>query len=246
MPQHLVFAVHGFLGEASDWDKVKNTLPSVQFVTPDLFKATSQAVEDLDTYVDKLVQKFELQPRLHKNIFIGYSLGGRIGLQILEKYPELFDQFIFLSTNPGLSSEAKEEREARQVSDHQWAEKIAQLPWSQFLRDWNSQGVFAGSNHDPERSMQKFDLAKLQQALAVWSLAKQKDFSEVIRAHQAKIIWVVGAQDQKYSAIASTLKQKEILLDYKRISSGHRVLLDNPEAITRLLQDGFNIGLNPV
>ena len=219
----LVYAIHGFLGQATDWDQVKNSLPNLNFIAESLF-SKKQAIGI------QAVNKFS-----GNKIFIGYSMGGRLGLQILKTTPELFNHFIFISTNPGLPVAKLEERKSRILNDKIWSDKISAENWINFLKEWNAQSVFQGLNEEPKREVSLYDLQKLKEYLSMYSLGKQEDFSEIIRINNKKISWVVGERDLKYCAIAETMKKNKILSGYERISSGHRIWLDNPNGIVQLI-----------
>ena len=233
MSNVLIYAIHGFLGNSSDWTSIKNGLKNdfknINFVAEKLFSKEHQ----LDYFL-KRVSSFSLFQG--KKIFLGYSLGGRLGLQLLKKNPELFDHYIFLSTNPGLPSLACEDRKNRILSDQKWSEKINQENWQQLLQEWNSQQVFKGSDIEPARELKDYDLSKLKESLMKWSLGVQEDFSDLIQMNNYKITWVVGDRDEKYCDIAENMQNKKILLDYKKISSGHRIWLDNPGAVVEMIK----------
>jgi len=228
MPATLVYAIHGFLGRASDWVEVEKILPNVSFVAEELFSKNQR----LDYFLTR-VKSFESFQG--KKIFLGYSLGGRLGLQLLKKTPDIFDHYCFLSTNPGLPSQALEERKNRIIQDKNWSVKISKENWYLFLQEWNSQPLLQGANAAPQRDIKNYDLQKLQEAQLWWSLGKQEDFSETIRIHKEKITWAVGDRDKRYCAIAEDMKNKKILLDYKKLSSGHRIWLDNPSAVASII-----------
>jgi 2-succinyl-6-hydroxy-2,4-cyclohexadiene-1-carboxylate synthase len=238
MSKNLVFALHGFLGQGHDWDAVKKNLSSsVDFETVDLFSAESPDIIELEDYADELAQEIEEMAGGHeKKIFVGYSLGGRLGLHLLQSHPDLFDHFIFLSTHPGLSEGQTGESGPRLLNDMKWAAQISEKNWSTFLSDWNKQPVFEGSQTEPQRNSAEYDLNKLKRALVMWTVAHQEDFRELISEFREKITWVVGEKDSKYLKMAEDLKQKKILLDYKRISSGHRIWLDQPNEISKLVR----------
>lgn len=217
----LIYAIHGFLGRASDWDFLRPALPHAELMFVNLF--------------DKSKTDFFEIPTAGKKIFVGYSLGGRIGLSFLKNNHDQFDHYMFISTNPGFSDNALQERETRFVSDKQWAEKISEKNWSKFVQEWNAQEVFHNTTAEIEPKADSYDLDKLKSYLLQWSLAKQLDYRDLIRTHQNKITWVVGDRDEKFSKIAEEMKNKKILSDYERISSGHRVLLDNQQAVINLL-----------
>ncbi|MBC7421564.1 MAG: alpha/beta fold hydrolase [Bdellovibrio sp.] len=239
MSQGLVYALHGFLGQASDWNEVRKPLEDrgLQFHAENLFGPDSLVVTDFLTYVKELANKISQLPASAKKVFVGYSLGGRLGLHLMEHHPTLFDHYVFLSTNPGLDDSATNYRRVRISNDREWAAQITPDEWTEFNQRWNDQKVFEGSAQEPERNAADFDLAKLRKSLLEWSLGKQKDLSAVIKSNQDKLTWVVGDRDLKFAQIAVDLKQKKILLNYKRISSSHRIWLDNPSAISELLQN---------
>lgn len=217
-----VLALHGFLGSGSDFDQLKNILPNTYDINaPNLFSGNEY---DLDSFSALTKQLKNLVPAgSEKKIFIGYSLGGRIGLHLLKNDPNLFDRWVFLSTHPGL--ESIQEKNQRILSDQLWSDKLNQLSWAEFINEWNGQDVFAGSL-EPDKSENQFNINQLGKAFLNLSLGQQADQSAVIQANQKKINWVVGSQDQKFLNLADTMKQKKILENYSRISSGHRILFD--------------------
>lgn len=222
MQKPLIYAVHGLFGCAADWDTVKNLLPGFDFIAEELF-AHRPAV---GTGAFATTQC--------KKIFLGYSLGGRLGLRLLNENPNQFDHYFFLSTHPGLTDERS--KNLRIESDQKWAEKISGENWPALLAAWNAQAVFAGSNSEPERNIANYDLKKLKLALREWSLGRQDDYSELIRNHKQKISWIVGERDIKFCGIAAELENKQILSGFERISAGHRLWLDQPSAIADIIK----------
>lgn len=223
MSADLVYAIHGFLGRSSDWDEIKKSLPEVKFIAEELFSKKELIGTDFITTFSG------------RKIFLGYSLGGRLGLNILKKSPSLFDHYILLSTNPGLPDNDIEIRKNRIISDEIWSQKMTQQNWDNFLKEWNAQAVFQRSSAEPVRDFNQYDLQKLKEGIIRWSLGKQEDFSETIRKSSHKITWMVGDRDQKYCEIAEQMKNKKILSGYERISSGHRIWLDNPNAVVKII-----------
>lgn len=222
MQKAIVYAVHGFFGCASDWDLIKNLLPDFDFVAEDLFSHNSAI--GTSSFVNTNLKK----------IFLGYSLGGRLGLRLLSENSKQFDHYIFLSTHPGLTDQHS--KVLRTESDKQWASQITLENWAAVLKAWNGQAVFSGSGSEPVRDVANYDLKKLKLALGEWSLGRQDDFSELIREHNQKITWAVGERDAKFCGIAADLENKKILSGYERISSGHRIWLDQPAAIADLIK----------
>lgn len=241
MSDTVVFALHGFLGQSSDWAAIRKDFPNKsEFKTLDLFSSDATDIDELEDYAETLSEQVdELIAEKKKKIFVGYSLGGRLGLHLLQNNPDQFDHYIFLSTNPGFSDAEGAEKNKRLLSDMKWASQISEANWDPFLKAWNQQAVFEGSAEEPERHASDYDLNKLKRALVMWTLSQQDDFRPLIQEFQNKISWVVGDKDLKYMQIAESLKQEKILSDYKKISAGHRIWLDQPDAVSKLIKDNI-------
>jgi 2-succinyl-6-hydroxy-2,4-cyclohexadiene-1-carboxylate synthase len=247
MPNDLVFALHGFLGQATDWQVIKKFIqasPNIQFEALDLFHEDSLPIQEFEDYTEQLAEEIDAliddQPsEVGQKIFLGYSLGGRLGLHLLQQDPEQFDHYIFVSTNPGLDENKSNEKNERLMTDMKWAQQISESNWSEFIAAWNAQAVFENSNDEPIRHYGDYDLDKLKRALVMWSLSQQEDFRDLIQEFQHKITWVVGEKDLKYSQMAEEMKQKKVLLEYKKISSGHRIGLDQIFEIVKIITDSF-------
>lgn len=236
----LVYALHGFLGKGGDWQGVaQNLAADTALFADNLFAPDSASVETFEINTVKMAEDIRRRftGRSGKKIFLGYSLGGRLGLQLLKHDPELFDHYIFLSTNPGLPDSAVAERQQRRQHDQAWSRKITSQNWLAFLEEWNRQSVFSGSEQEPERMVSDYDLTKLQQALTLWSLAEQPDMSQVVRREQGRITWVAGVRDSKYVQLAQGLSETGSIRDFVRLEGGHRLWLDNPEAVARLIEN---------
>ena len=232
---YFIYALHGFLGQGSDWDlslSEFNQSSHFKVAAPNYFYDSDFSNLELNNFYLN-INNHLIQKKKYKKIFIGYSLGGRIGLKILEKYQDLFDHYIFVSTHPGL--ETNEDKQTRQIHDKLWSEKIKKLSWDQFINEWNNQSILDSKNK-LVRLEEKYKKELLSLAMIKYSLGTQDNFRDLIKTNQNKITWIVGDQDFKFLELAELLKQKKILLDYKRIFSGHRVLLDNPDSLKIILK----------
>ena len=234
-----LFALHGFLGSGQDWQLLKKASEHTQnlhWMTPSLFDKSIdiQQMQNYESTVNVLRDLFLKSVELHgpgSRKFLGYSLGGRIGLHWLEQYPQDFDQWIFLSTHPGLEFET--DRALRLQSDHKWIVALNALDQNGFMKLWNCQDVFKNTviSKPTEKS---WSPDHLKTALDQLSLARQKDFADTIRRFESKISWVVGEHDPKFLQIAQKLK-KDVKFDLHILDGGHRIYLDQPEQIVRIL-----------
>jgi 2-succinyl-6-hydroxy-2,4-cyclohexadiene-1-carboxylate synthase len=226
-----VVALHGYLGQGSDFNFIKASLPNkFEVITPDLFADSKYDLSSFQAIAEQICNPYF--ENKSKKIFIGYSLGGRIGLHILEKFPNLFDHFVFLSTHPGLS-DAKAQNQ-RVVSDLVWSQKLTELPWEEYILEWNQQAIFLNSI-EPARRESDFLKSQLSSAMQGLSLGRQNCMNDTIQKNNKKISWVVGSRDQKYFDIATDLEQKKILEKFSRIDCGHRVIFDQTLVLTQLV-----------
>lgn len=224
MSEVLVYALHGFLGSGHDWQGVQKLLPAAL-----QFKAES--------FFAPGFTQFNFRSEIaQRKIFIGYSLGGRLGLKILSQTPGEFNHYIFVSTHPGLEENDQEGRKARAAHDLSWSERISEEGWDSFLQDWNAQDVFKGSHSNLYRPRHDYDLRLLKQSLIGDSLAQQPDHRNLIQKNQNRISWVVGLHDKKFKKIAEDMQQAGILRTVTGVESGHRVLIDNPRALAQVIE----------
>src|SRR5258706_16250784 len=112
----VITALHGFLGQGSDWDFLRDAGFAVD--TPPLDAIPS-----------------------HGDVLLGYSLGGRLALQALLGGAH-YGRAIVVSAGLGIEDETA--RAARRAADEVWARRFEHDDWPMLMRDWNAQPVFRG------------------------------------------------------------------------------------------------------
>ena len=225
MPK-LVF-LHGFLGVKEDWDEMIAVLGKHYDCM-----AIDLPGHGEEPYCEGILEKVKgtLEHCSQKPILIGYSMGGRIAIQLQEHASAL----IILSGHYGLQTE--EEKRERLERDRVWSEKLLTLPIKTFLEEWYSQPIFQGADTASliERRAQQHP-HNLSQALLQLSLAHQP-YSD---AFPCKTLFLYGENDLKYRALYSRLPKTVTVSQVEK--SGHAILLDNPagcsEKILHWLQD---------
>lgn len=228
----LIFAVSGFLGQGSDWNTFKSQLnekfdfKTVNLFSPSVLKTTSLSSFNFVDYLSKEIQS--VSSVYKKRIFLGYSFGGRLGLKLMNQNPDLFDEWVFVSTGVGLVGNNSEERAARLENDKNWARKMTLGNWNLFLKEWNAQGIFKDSIEEPERLLKDYDISLLRHALVSQSLAVQPDFRELVKANKNKLRWVVGSKDEKYFKMAEEMKALGCIDSFESLNGAHRLTFDAP------------------
>lgn len=234
----LVYA--GFLGRAEDFNPLFSTA-ELSFAR-DLVEVRAISEEPFETgATDWSAWVANAEAHLLKNrdpadpcLAIGYSLGGRLLLSLIDKNPNLFDAAVFLSVNPGLK--LADEKQLRLKTDRAWALRFETEKWSSVVNDWNAQGVFENSRQEPDRSEAAFDRRQLSRILRDFSLAKQPDYRCMIRDWKRPQLWLAGERDPKFVSILKELeagapKDKGTMQFAIVPSASHRVFLDQPGSV---------------
>jgi 2-succinyl-6-hydroxy-2,4-cyclohexadiene-1-carboxylate synthase len=162
------------------------------------------------------------------DILLGYSLGARLALHALVQRPGHWRAAILVSPHPGLQSEA--EREARKLQDKTWAGRFLNEPWHEVMADWNAQPVLAGAaaGQHVNESWRR----QVAEAFDGWSLSRQQDLRPMLHSVTCPVLWVTGAHDRKFTALAH---EAWALLPRGRhaviAEAGHRVHLDQPATL---------------
>jgi 2-succinyl-6-hydroxy-2,4-cyclohexadiene-1-carboxylate synthase len=243
-----VIALHGFLGRPSDWNLITD---SVEWICPDLFlDATWGAGESLDKAYLCIYNQAKILAEKGQVIILGYSMGGRLALGALslDREEKVFSKAVLISVHPGLKNDL--EKIKRIEADKKWSQKISQIhdetEWNCFLKEWNDQEVFKNSLFfKPQQKRSDYDLPsllpRLAKAMTDWSLGLQPNFQESIYLLRLPILWVVGECDSKFVTLSNELAvefESRNKSNFQKIiikNSGHRVIFDQPQAISELM-----------
>lgn len=207
-----ITALHGMMGSPSDFDCFSESdLGVEEILTPNLLDLK---LENRDT------------------VLLGYSLGGRVALQLALQNPHLFKGLILVSTHPGLKTD--EERSLRLSQDLVWIEKMAKLPKECFFKEWEEQEIFKNATYRPSRI--NCDLSYQAEILRKYSLGKQEDLRPKINNSSLPILFLTGEFDLKYKELVKEIK------GFKRELKGasHRALFENKNDFITYAQEFIN------
>jgi 2-succinyl-6-hydroxy-2,4-cyclohexadiene-1-carboxylate synthase len=199
-------AIHGFLGEARDWDFLRQAGFDIRAV--DLFR--TYPLPMLAAAADAIV---------------GYSMGGRLALQVLLS-GATFSRAVIVSAGLGIDDPA--ERIARRQRDELWAQRFERDDWRELMHEWNAQPLFDGEGVPREES--DFDRRALAAALREWSPAVLPPVAARLHEIEIPLLWIAGARDAKY--VAEGTRAVELLPNAELWvcpDAGHRVMWDHPQ-----------------
>jgi 2-succinyl-6-hydroxy-2,4-cyclohexadiene-1-carboxylate synthase len=160
------------------------------------------------------------------DVLIGYSMGGRRALQVLERQRVARAVIVSAGINAPDAS--------RRVRDEEWARRFESDPWPALMRDWNAQPVFGG--HSVERREHDYDRAELARQLREWSPAMLPP--PWLERIETPVLWVAGELDAKYVEIgqAAVARMPRAQL-WVCPAAGHRVPWEQPQAFVERLRE---------
>jgi 2-succinyl-6-hydroxy-2,4-cyclohexadiene-1-carboxylate synthase len=160
-------------------------------------------------------------------VLLGYSMGGRLALQLLESGAAAASAAVIVSA--GLNAPD----EARRARDEEWARRFESEEWTSLMRDWNAQPVFGG--HVVHRREEDYDRRELARQLREWSPAVLPP--PRLEAIETPVLWVAGERDAKYVEIGRQAVER---LPHAELwicpDAGHRVPWEQPERFIERLR----------
>ncbi|HYG55829.1 MAG TPA: alpha/beta fold hydrolase [Burkholderiales bacterium] len=172
-----------------------------------------------------LPSDFAFLPEVPGKVLLGYSMGGRLALDRLQR--ERYDKAVIISAGLNAPDPARRQR------DEAWARRFETEEWSSLMRAWNAQEVFGG--HVVERREEDFDRAELARQLREYSPAVLPP--PTLELIETPILWIAGERDAKYVAIAREAVRR---LPHGELwicpNAGHRVPWEQPEALVARLR----------
>jgi len=219
-PRHtpLIF-LHGFLGCKEDWRELlpffEKRYYCLAFDLPGHGKSAYS--ETLLKTVHEEMSQFSAKP-----LCIGYSMGGRIALQL----QDTFSKMVLLSAHPGLLSE--EERGAQEQRENTQIEELLSMPFEAFLEKWYAQPLFSTLSSSLRQELLK--KRKNQNPALLAQILKQLRLSSQPRTStlSCPTLFIYGEEDLKYRDIYCTLPPQIAVRSVPH--AGHAVHLENPAA----------------
>lgn len=248
-----VLFIHGYMGNAIDWDFLIPYLSKKHFcIILDLNNTNelpidwpsnlTSGIALTEANLKKLLEKiklFEKKEGINQWKILGYSMGGRLAafLALSLRVKTL----IMESSSFGFRT--KREREERFVRDKLWYEAI-ENDWSETLiRKWYYQDIFIGIDQNKEQFAALIKnrlLISKSQALTQLVLYGQAFMPQVKidELNRTKICLLAGELDIKYSNLAKEWKNRYSQITVKiRNGAGHNVHFYNSNWYAKIVED---------
>lgn len=188
-----VVMVPGFSLRASMWDQVAHVLDGAWEPVPiDVpatgdFLATSHAIGDLGG----------------AGAYAGYSMGGRLALQLALDRPDLVHALILVSATAGIADHA--ERRRRLLEDAALADWIDDNGRELFLDMWLDKPIFTGLDPVIARRNRLESANDISGQIRRLGQGEQPSLWNRLNELEMPVLLVAGERDPKYVAIATEL-----------------------------------------
>ena len=184
-----------------------------------------------------LIQKIDASP-----LFLyGYSMGGRLSLQLISNHSDLCVGLILESANAGIAD--PQQRKERKKIDTIRAQKIKHN-FSQFLAHWKKLDLFKSPNQSNKTLLQQYHKIQAEQsppALAAslkgFGTGSMSPLHDNLKNIILPTLLIAGSADKKYQHINQYLSKQLPNATFESIKAGHRVHLDNPDTLIKKLDD---------
>ena len=241
--------LHGFTGNLSIWeprfakyDERFETIAVDQLghgetdspSDPDRYRA-ERAVSDLIVLLDWF--------GIRKPIWLGYSMGARLALQVAVCHPERVAALVLESGSPGIADPA--ERVARTQTDGKLADRIERDGVAAFVDFWERLPMFSSHDRLPAdvRARQRTQRlsnnpAGLANSLRGFSQGVQPAVHDRLSELPMPVCLLAGEEDTKYVRLAKEMAAAIPSAQLTIVSgAGHTPHLEQPEAFDRIVLD---------
>ncbi len=232
-----VLLLHGFAGTAGSWDAFSEHLDRERYrpLAAELRgHGQNGAVRPISFELCVADLLAAAPPRF---TLAGYSLGGRIALQLALAAPERIDRLVLISSSAGITDEA--ERNERLSKDLALADEIDAGPISGFADEWLAGPLFANDraevNAAARSEIEKNSPADLAAALRGMSVGRMEPLWSRLAEIAAPTTVVAGQSDGRYVKLAERIVaaidgSELVLLD----GVGHALPRNAPERLAAL------------
>ncbi|WP_246173012.1 alpha/beta fold hydrolase [Thermochromatium tepidum] len=230
--------MHGFTGGGADWSSVFPEDPERLAVDlPGHLTCPGPTGE----YLDVIRALLDRLPTSIDRV-IGYSLGGRIALSLIQLAPERFRLAAIISAHPGLLD--PDLRKQRRSDDQVWIRLLRDQGIEAFVAAWEHQPLFKTQarlapeilarqrarrlSHSPEGLASALERLGLGEMPATW---------EALARYQGRLDWIVGGEDRRFQTIAhAVVAHRPATRLHVLKGVGHNPLLEAPERLRACLE----------
>lgn len=259
-----VVLLHGFMQSSTSWDSIARSLANrfcvyaLDFMghglTEKSKKPARYTYEDMAASVDYFLRKVVCAHEKHTHTrqaltsrprtkspnakrahVIGYSMGGRIALRLLQTSSDVLASVVLESCNLGCATET-ERTEAAQRNQG-WVDRIQHDGMEAFVNYWETLPMFATQKelgwdkllHVSRAANNPTSMVLCLQGSGKQAMPLTEVTLEAVRTQRQMglpMLYIYGDKDAKSAAVAATLEAEGVLVSV--IPAGHNVHLEAP------------------
>ncbi len=169
----------------------------------------------------------------------GYSMGGRIALQLALAEPGRIERLVLISATAGIEDEG--ERSARQADDEQLAAHVEGWPIEEFADAWMAHEIFVGTPAEAQRlwreDLLRNDPHTVAAQLRAFGAGAMEPMWSQLGTLTMPVDVVVGERDEKYVGLGERLVEALPNAQLTVVAgAGHGVPREQPQALAALLR----------
>jgi 2-succinyl-6-hydroxy-2,4-cyclohexadiene-1-carboxylate synthase len=235
--------LHGFLGTPALWSGEILDGVEGERAAPVLpghgLDPWGVGVESFDQAVDEVARRC---PFTDNTLVIGYSLGARLALGLLERHPGRFSGALVIGVNPGIEDPG--ERAARAAADDAEARRLEDEGVEAFVDRWENLPLFATQRRLPPPAREQLRRGRLGHttrglawALRTLSPGRMPSRWGFLGGMTRPLATVTGGLDERYRAIGARLARACPGAWHAVVEGvGHNVALEAPALVARELR----------
>ena len=246
-----VVFLHGFTGSSRDFLEMPSAIASnYRCLIPDLpGHGKTQIIEDEINFIASgqvaLLERWLSSLGQSKVHLLGYSMGGRLALQLAVKNPHQLHSLILVSTTAGIKEETT--RLERAKADLQLAQKILNSNPTDFLNNWLAQPLFQGIADRGQEFIAQEVIRRLPLqpsglacSLKYFSSGVMPTVWHRLTNIKTPTLVIAGSRDQKYRILASEIVDLIPNATLKVLPTSHAPLIESPDLLWKQVAEFLN------
>jgi 2-succinyl-6-hydroxy-2,4-cyclohexadiene-1-carboxylate synthase len=241
--------LHGFTGTHSTWDQLGELLAERHYlILPDLpghgKSGVSLSIPDMGVRAtsEAVVELLRLESGNGKAALLGYSLGGRVALDIACNHQDLLSSLILEGASPGI--QADDVREGRRAKDGALADDIERRGVEWFVDYWQETPLFATQKDLPRdvfEGIRRDRLSNSAQGLAMSlrgaGTGAMIPLWDKLGGIGIPVLLVVGKKDRKYTEVGGAMQESIPGSAVAQVDgAGHCVHIEKPKEFAALAE----------
>jgi 2-succinyl-6-hydroxy-2,4-cyclohexadiene-1-carboxylate synthase len=231
--------LHGFGGTRHTWDRVIARLDPQRYRPLALDLPGHGAAAPLKGPItfDACVESV-LTASPERFALCGYSMGGRMALQVALAAPSRVTRLVLVSSSPGI--EDPDERAHRRAADRELADELERLPLEDFIERWGSLPLFADEPPEVDALARKQqrdnDPLALAAVLRALGTGEMESMWSRLCELEMLVTVVAGERDSKFLALGQRMAGRLANSELAILPGGHRLPLESPDELSLVLQ----------